>query len=99
MVDIPYNPRDDNSEPEYTYCCGTTCDKDKSAWEFETTRQLLKDADAKIVLLEQDLQQALVTNKALGTGQALYYSWYLEECSKREKLSVELEVLKRDKPA
>lgn len=87
MVDIPYNPRDDSQEPEHSYCCGTTCDNQKVAWEFEQTRQALKEADERIEDLLNQIDVLRVTNSALSTQQALYYEWYLEACASNEKLS------------
>lgn len=79
------NPRDKPDDPEYTYCCGSGCDKDKLAWEFEDLRAKVVVADKLVADLLTQIEVLQTTNKALGTQQALYYKWYLEECAKRDK--------------
>jgi hypothetical protein len=106
MVNIPINDREDK-EPEYTYCCGTCCDSSKLAWEYEDLNAKVKVADKLVADLLAQIEVLNVTNRSLGAAQAKYYGWYLEECDKREKLTVELGVLQRgieevaacDKPA
>ena len=99
MVNTPKNERFPDEEPEYTYCCGTTCDKDKAAWQYEDLNAKVKIADKLVADLLNRIEVLNVTNQALSISQAKYYRWYLDEYSLREKLSVELEVARRDKPA
>jgi len=99
MVHTPKNVRFPDEEPEYTYCCGTTCDKDKAAWQYEDLNAKVKVADKLVADLLNQIEVLNVTNKALGEGQALYYKWYLAECDTSEQLRVDLVVAKRDKPA
>lgn len=98
MVNIPINDRSPSKEPEYTYCCGTTCDSDKVAWEHEDLKAKVAVADKLVADLLAQIEVLNVTNRSLGAAQAKYYRWYLDECDKREKLTVELGVARRDKP-
>lgn len=99
MVNTPKNERFPDEEPEYTYCCGTTCDKDKAAWQYEDLKAKVVVADKLVADLLNQIEVLNVTNRSLGAAQAKYYRWYLNECSAREKLTVELGVALRDKPA
>ncbi len=84
--------------PEHIYCCGTTCDSLKLAQEHDDLVTKVKIADKLVADLLNQIEVLRVTNKALGTQQALYYKWYLKECEHSEKLTVELRAY-RDKPA